>query len=132
MCNKVLVSSEKTYLFPYFSREIEVRVGYGTYSDNESLAVVLLCREADINDDLLDDEDFVYDESLFDDVLCTITVNLETSVKLPAGEQYIDIKNYPLIARWLIENELAIPSGETTLCGHVFYPVYKFKVPPEN
>jgi hypothetical protein len=127
----MLVYSQNTYLLPIFNREIEVRVGYGVYSDNSSLAVVLMCREADIDEDLLDDEDYVYDESAFDEIIATITVNLESSINLPVGEQYIDVNNYPLIASWLIENNLATPSGGADTGGHILYPAYKFQIPPD-
>ena len=125
----MLAYSIKTYLFPYFNHEIEVRVGYGLYSDNDSLAVVLMCRDADIDDELPDDERGDYDESDFNEVFGTITVNLKTSISLQTGEQFIDINNYPLIARWLIENDLATPTEKTEMSGHILYPVYKFQVP---
>ncbi len=127
----MLVNSKNTYLLPFFNREIEVRVGYGVYTNNSSLAVVLMCREADVDDDLLDDEDYVYDESAFDEIFATITINLESSINLPIGEQYIDVNNYPLIARWLIENNLATPSGGSDTSGRILYPAYKFQIPPD-
>ena len=93
-------------MFPYFNREIEVRLGYGVYSDNNSLAVLLTCREADLDEELLDDEDYDYDESRFNEVLDAVTINLDSSVKLPANEQFIDIQNYPQLALWLVENDI--------------------------
>lgn len=119
-------------MFPYFNREIEVRLGYGVYSDNNSLAVLLTCREADLDEELLDDEDYDYDESRLDVVLDAITINLESSVKLPTNEQFINIQNYPQLALWLLENDIAYPTGINVKNGRIFYPLYKFKVPPEH
>ena len=129
----MLIYSDRTYMFPYFNRVIEVRLGYGVYSDNNSLAVLLTCREADLDEELLDDEDYDYDydESRFDEVLDAITINLESSVKLPANEQFIDIQNYPQLALWLLENDIAYPTGLDIKNGRILYPLYKFKVPPE-
>jgi hypothetical protein len=127
---EMIAFSEKTYLLPFFGRYIETRLCYGIYSDSNSLAVLLFCRSADLNEDLLEDEDYVYDESLFDEVFGAITVNLESSKGLPFGEQFIDINNYPQIAKWLVEQELAFPTKRTESSGRVLYPSYQFQVPP--
>ena len=127
---EMIALSEKTYSLPFFERDIEVRIGYGIYHESNSLAVILFCRAADLNEDLLEDEDYIYDESLFDEVFGAITVNLESSKDLPFGEQFIDINNNPQIAKWLVEQELAFPTKRIELSGRVLYPSYMFQVPP--
>ena len=127
----MLVYSDRTYMFPYFNREIEVRLGYGVYSNNDSLAVLLICREAEFNEDYLDDEEYSYDESPIIDVLDSLTINLDSSSELPVNEQYIDIQNYPQLALWLPENGIAFPTGASVKNGRILYPVYKFIFPQE-
>lgn len=127
----MLAYSDKTYMLPYFNRDIEVQLGYGVYSNNNSLAVIMMCRAADLDEDLLEDEDYPYDETLFDEILGTITINLESSSTLPPHEQYIDINNFPQLSLWLMENGLASPTGINAKNGRVLYPAYKFQVPPD-
>jgi len=121
----MLLSSE-TYSFPLLHRLIEVKLGFGHYLDNGSIAILLMCREADIDEDLLEDEDYEYDESLFEETLGALTVNLEASRDLCFGEQFVDINMFPHVGRWLEENNLAYPTGRKELSGNVIYPVYKF------
>ena len=125
----MLVFSEKTYLLPCQHKDIKVQLGYGFYSDNDSMAILLMCRAADIDEALLEDEDYDYEGAPFEEVLCTISVNLATSGELPLAEQYIDINNYPQITRWLTDNGIAVPSGRTESNGHFLYPAYKFQIP---
>ena len=126
----MLIVSEKTYSFPFFNRKIEVRVGFGVYEDNKSLAVVLLCRTNDLDEDVMEEEENDYEDSSFNEILFVVTVNLESSAGLPFGEQYVDVNDYPQIAMWLIDNQLAFPSGQSAKNGRNIYPTYKFQVPP--
>lgn len=121
----MLISSE-TYSFPLYNREIDVKLGFSRYSDNGSLAVLLLCREADIDEELFDDEDYEYDESIFDETLGAITVNLEESKELSSNEQFVDIASFPHAGWWLEEMGLASPTGKTGKNGYTLYPVYRF------
>lgn len=108
MCDK------ETYSFPLFGQIIDVRLEYEIYSSNHSLAVLLKCGDEF-------EEDFGY-----------ITVNLEPTGTLPFGEQFLDVNNYPQIAEWLEENQLAQPVGRVVTNGYVCYPLYKFKIPPDS
>ena len=120
--------SEKTYSFKHFSQQLDVKLGFGVYSENNSLAVVLMCRAADLYDDLREDDDYYYDDALFDEVYGIITVNLDNSGALPWGAQYIDINNFPQITNWLIENHIAIPTSRTYASGSILYPAYRFLI----
>ena len=91
----------------------------------------MMCRAADLDDDLLEDDDFQYEETVFDEELGAITVNLESSGSLPKFEQFVDINTFPQLAKWLLENDLAHPTAKAERCGHVLYPVYRFVVPAE-
>lgn len=127
----MLVYSDKSYMLPYFNQDIEVQLVYGVYADNNSLAVLMMCRAADLDEELLEDDDYLYDETAFDEELGTITINLEASGSLSSFEQFIDIKTFPQLAMWLVENDLAYPSAVNERSGHGLYPMYRFNVPTE-
>ena len=131
MCILMLVYSDKSYMLPYFNREIEVRLVYGVYSDNIALAVLMMCRAADLDEELFEDDDYSYDETAFNEELGTITINLETSRSLSAYEQFVDIHTFPQLAKWLLENNLACPTAVNERSGHILYPAYRFNVPTE-
>ena len=108
-----MMCDQETYSFPFGGQNIEVRLEYEIYSNNHSLAVLLKC-----GDEL--EEDFGY-----------ITVNLDPSGTPPFGEQFLDVNNYPQIAEWLEENQLAEPVGQVVANGYVHYPLYRFRIPPD-
>ena len=113
-----MTTSSSTYRLRYLNDIIEVCVGYDTYSNNNSLAVLLLSR--------------LEDKCMYNEVFGVITVNLESSTYLPADEQYVDVNNYPQIENWLIDNNLASPLGRTETSGRVNYPLYRFKIPVDK
>ena len=113
-----MTTSRATYLLRYLNDIVEVCVGYDTYSNNNSLAVLLLSR--------------LEDKCMYNEVFGVITVNLESSTGLPADEQYVDVNNYPQIEDWLIGNNLASPLGRTETSGRVNYPLYRFILPGDK
>jgi len=115
------VFSEKTYQIQLLNEQIEVRLSYGVYEVNNTLAVSLWCHSTETED---------YDARCpFDELYGVITVNLPTSPTLPIDEQFIDVNNYPGIGKWLEDNCLASPTGKIEGSGLAQYPAYKFVLP---
>ena len=119
-----MTTSSTTYLLRYLNDIIEVCVGYDTYSNNNSLAVLLLSR----GEENCSEQNISNNYELFG----VITVNLMSSAGIPADEQYVDVNNYPQIENWLIDNNLASPLGKTETSGRVNYPLYRFIVPGDK
>ena len=127
-----MTTSSTTYRLRYLNDIIEVCVGYDTYSNNGSLAVLLLSREEDNCTEQIICNDSTGTPFLYNEVFGVITVNLESSTDLPADEQYVDVNNFPQIENWLIDNNLASPLGRTETSGRVNYPLYRFKIPVDK
>lgn len=103
--------SKKTWQIEFCGHKSTVTLRYQEYLSNGSLAVSLY------NTRTKDDEDELFG---------TITVNLPNSALLPFGVQFVDINNFPNIARWLEDNNLAKPLGFSIRSGFVDYPAYEF------
>ena len=127
-----MTTSSATYLLRYLNDIVEVCVGYDTYSNNNSLAVLLLSREEDNCTEQIICNDSTGTPFLYNEVFGVITVNLESSKDLPADEQYVDVNNYPEIENWLIDNNLASPLGRTETSGRINYPLYRFILPGDK
>ena len=116
----MLVLSDQTYTIKDCDSEIDVRLGYGVYAENDSLAVLLFCQSDMLSAD---------NESEFDDIYGVITVNLNDSSTLDYNEQFVDENNYPEIGSWLEKNKLAKRTGRQEKNGYSVYNVYKFDLP---
>lgn len=127
-----MTTSSSTYLLRYLNNIIEVCVGYDTYSNNNSLAVLLLSRGEENCSEQILSNDTADVPFLYNEVFGVITVNLESSTGLPADEQYVDVNNYPQIENWLIDNNLASPLGRIKTSGRVNYPLYRFILPGDK
>lgn len=105
------------YEVKQFGRTVRVRLEYGEYLRNNTLAVSLRF-EPPIDDDC---------EDLQQEMLATITVNLPESRSLPSGTQFVDVNNHPWAYDWLIDNSIAEPTGIIAQSGFCFYPAFRFK-----
>ena len=106
--------SSKVYQIESYERTYEVIPEYGTYQNNNSLAVSLRFKDKSQEED---------------DLFGTITVNLPESILVPSDAQFVDVNNFPNIGRWLKENGLANPVGISVHSGFVTYPLYQFHLP---
>ena len=92
---------------------VSVVVEFDEYSSTSAIAVSLFLSDC---------------RDLYD----VITVNLQESVFLPYGTQFVDVNNNPKIGEWLIKNNLAKPTGLICHSGFCSYPAYSFNLPMEE
>ena len=111
-----------------FGYTCEVKLDYETYRNNGTLALQLNCKPAE--------EDLgmypgVSPDNPYVEPYGVVTVNLPESEHLNIDEQFVDINNLPGVDRWLIDNNIAKPTGMMARSGYCVYPAYKFNAPKE-
>lgn len=100
---------------------------FGSYMHNGTLALELMCKP----DDPMMGEFFADGHEYFMRY-GTVTVNLDISNILPLNVQFVDENNMPGIGRWLLQNNIAKPTGFEAKSGYVTYPAYYFNVPKQS
>ena len=114
-----------------FDTITEVRIKYGSYNHNGTLALMMLCKPDEY-------EEGYYSqfgrsaESPYVSPYGTATVNLQESGMLPVDEQFVDENNLPGIGKWLEENGIAHPTGKIACSGFCCYEAYRFNAPQED
>ena len=96
------------YIYDTGFSKTQVTLAFETYRTNNTLAV-----EA-------------YDED--GDLFTVITTNLPNGMA-DATHQYVDINNNPEIEKFLVDNNIAHPTGDVGISGFCTYPLYEFNVP---
>jgi len=74
---------------------------------------------------------FLYVEET-EEPFATLTVNINESKKCKDNAAYIDINNCDWAPRFLLENNLAKPTGNIGFSGWCAYPEYKFNIKKLN
>ena len=114
-----------------FDTTTEVRIKYGSYNHNGTLALMMLCRPDEY-------EEGYYSqfgrsaEGPYVSPYGVATVNLQESDMLPVDEQFVDENNMPGIGKWLQENGIAQPTGKLACSGFCCYEAYRFNAPKEE
>lgn len=106
------------------SQETDVKLDVASYRNNGTLAVQLFCRSMDYMGDSPSDEQFP-----FEDPYAVVTVNLPESERLAANEQFVDSNNLPDIGKWLVQNNIAVPTEHIAQSGYCTYQAYAFHLP---
>lgn len=113
------------YAVPNYGEPVEVSVRYDEYNDNSSLAVLLYTRP---KDDFGPDGEIMPGFGGLEELYAVITVNLPESDLLPWDTQFIDNNNHPWAYKWLIDNDIAEPTGLICRSGFCSYPAMKFHI----
>ncbi len=114
---------QKIYCVPNYGKPLQVLVRYRKYDVNSTLAVLLYAKSEDFYDV---DDDFLPKFDDYDELYAVLTVNLPESEMLDPDTQFIDNNNHPWAYKWLIDNELAEPTGLIGRSGFCNYPAMKF------
>lgn len=88
-----------------------VRLRKSTYVENNSLAIIV---------DSWDDEFEFWEQ------FCIITVNLSNGMATDT-RAFIDTNNCPFAEKFLVDNNIASPTGRVAQSGWCTYPLYQFK-----
>lgn len=104
----------------------EVALRYDEYEESSSLAVALYARPNNFRE-ISEENPCTEDVDVFSELYAVITVNLPDSIVLPQGTQFVDTNNHPWVYNWLIENEIAEPTGYCARSGFCLYPAMKFR-----
>ena len=117
---------QKLYCVPNYGKPVQVSVRYREYVNNSTLAVALYAKSEDFFD--IDDDDILpeFESDDFDELYAVLTVNLPESSMLDPDTQFIDNNNHPWAYKWLIDNDLAEPTGLIGRSWFCNYPAMKF------
>jgi len=110
-----------------FGEKNEVRIEYGSYNCNGTLALQLFGK--------LDAEEmqmYGSPKDPYQSPYGIATVNLPESESLPVNAQFVDENNLPGIGKWLKEKGIAEPLGITAHSGFCCYQAYKFNAPQKE
>lgn len=95
------------YIYDTGYEKYNITLAFEKYRNNNTLAV-----EA-------------YDED--GEPLTVITVNLPGG-KADTTHQYVDTNNNPEIEKFLVDNNIAHPTGDIGISGFCTYPLYEFNI----
>jgi len=112
-----------------FGVKNEIKLEYGSYNCNGTLALQMFCK--------LDPEEMAMygdpkDMDPYQSPYGIATVNLPESETLPVNVQFVDENNLPGIGKWLQEKGIAEPLGLMAHSGYCCYQAYKFNAPEKE
>ena len=90
--------------------EYDVRVERSKYRNNNSLAIMLICKN----------------EDGYEEPFATLTVNLGYDDIVDDIYQFVDTNNCPWAEEFIKENNLGTPTGVYGRSGYCSYPLYEF------
>lgn len=89
-----------------YGKTYKVMTHVTAYSDNDSLAIQLLCDNYE--------------------PFATLTVNLDASDYCAKDCAFVDTNNCPWAGDFIRDNQLGVPTHEVARSGYCMYPEYKF------
>lgn len=102
---------KRYYKLNMYGNDYKIRLIKETYVNNEHLAVFVVSE-----DEYGDEEPFT-----------NLTVNLQTA-PIPDNCAFIDTNNNPWAEEFLVENNIAEPTGVYGSSGFCRYPLYEFNL----
>lgn len=98
------------FTLPFYGENYTLYLTKEQYCNNKRLAIIAFTK---------DDGEY----------WCDISVNL-SDVEIPNDERlaFVDTNNAPWAEKFLVENEIAEPTGQGARSGFCIYPLYRFNL----
>ena len=118
-----------TYISPYTNEILNIQLEALTYNNNGTLAVCMESHTRSLEEiEEMTRMGMSWEAADEMEEYGVVTVNLDSSDRLPLNVQFVDENNLPGIGDWLEKNGIAHPTGMMSRSGWCLYPAYEFNL----